>query len=291
MSVASNLTALPTLDVVIPCYNEEHDIAQCLDLLLAQADDIAQIIVVDNNSTDTTPKILKQYSAAHQNITVLRETRQGVEFARDTGLAHATSDIIARIDVDARVQPGWARALRDFYGTHSDVQASTGATEYYDLPARRFTNFMTWFFMTVSNELLAGSVNLYGANMSIRKDAWESIKDELPGRDTHVMEDLAISLALQRQAKKIAYVPAAMAHVSGRRMRTSPRKFARYNAQWPATYRVMGYPDKARIITPVSWFGNFLQTLLALLLLFHNPYTGKFGIRNFKHGYEGRQLP
>lgn len=199
--------------------------------------------------------------------------------------------MIARIDVDARVQPGWARALREFYGAHPDVQASTGATEYYDLPARRITNFMTWFFMTVSNELLAGSVNLYGANMSIRKDAWENIKDELPGRDTHVMEDLSISLALQRKGKKIAYVPAAMAHVSGRRMRTSPRKFARYNAQWPATYRVMGYPDKARIITPVSWFGNCLQTLLALLLLFHNPDTGKFSIKNFKYGYEGRQLP
>lgn len=74
MSVASNLTALPTLDVVIPCYNEEHDIAQCLDLLLAQADDIAQIIVVDNNSTDTTPKFsssialrirISPYSAKH----------------------------------------------------------------------------------------------------------------------------------------------------------------------------------------------------------------------------------
>lgn len=288
--MASNST-LPTLDVVIPCYNEEHDIARNLDLLLSELSDVERIIVVDNNSTDETPEILKQYSAKHDKITVLHEARQGVEFARDTGLAYAKSDVIARIDVDAQVQPGWASALRDFYAAHPDVQASTGATEYYDLPARRVTNFMTWFFMTVSNELLAGSVNLYGANMSIRKTAWENIKDELPGRDTHVMEDLSISLALQRQGKEIAYIPAAMAYVSGRRMRTSPRKFARYNAQWPATYRVMGYPDKARIITPVSWFGNFLQTLLALLLLFHNPHTNKFGIKNFKHGYEGRQLP
>ena len=289
--MATNSTILPTLDVVIPCYNEEHDIAQNLDLLLAQSDDIARVIVVDNNSTDATPEILEQYSTKHQKVTVLHEVRQGVEFARDTGMAYAKSDVVARIDVDARVQPGWAHALREYYAAHPDVQACTGATEYYDLPARRITNSITWFFMTVSNELLAGSVNLYGANMSIRKNAWESVKDELPGRDTHVMEDLSISLALQRQGKKIAYISAAMAYVSGRRMRTSPRKFARYNAQWPETYRVMGYPEKARVIMPISWFGNFLQTLLALLLLFHNPHTGKFGVRNFKHGYEGRQLP
>lgn len=72
-----NKLVLPTLDVVIPCYNEERDIAQCLDLLLAQADDIAQIIIVDNNSTDSTPEILARYGAKYQKIVVLHETRQG----------------------------------------------------------------------------------------------------------------------------------------------------------------------------------------------------------------------
>lgn len=282
---------MPTLDVVIPCYNEERDIAHCLDLLLTQRAELRRIIVVDNNSTDQTAEILHDYASRYPLIEVLHETRQGVEFARDTGMAVARADVIARIDVDARVQPGWAQALRKFYGTHPDVHAGTGATEYFDLPARRFTNAVTWFFMTMSNQAMAGSVNLYGANMSIRRAAWNEVKDELPQRDAHVMEDLAISLALERKQKRIAYIPQAMAHVSGRRMRTNPRDFARYNAQWPNTYRVMGFPRKARTIRPMSWFGNVLQYGLAFLLRFHDPSTGKFGLRVFRRGYEERELP
>lgn len=281
----------PTLDVVIPCYNEERDIARCLDLLLEQRAEIHQIIVVDNNSSDGTAAILREYDSRHAIVRVLHENRQGVEFARDTGMAHANADVVARIDVDARVQPGWAKALRDFYGSHPDVQAGTGATEYFDLPARRLTNMVTWFFMTMSNQVMAGSVNLYGANMSIRLQAWDMIKADLPARDARVMEDLAISLALERRQQKIAHIPSALAHVSGRRMRTSPRDFARYNAQWPNTYRVMGFPRKARTILPMSWLGNVLQCGLAILLRFHDPASGKFSVKMFRHGYEGRELP
>ena len=283
--------ARPTLDVVIPCYNEAQDIARCLDLLLDQRKELQRIIVVDNNSSDGTPSILRDYATREPIIDVLHETRQGVEFARDTGMAYARADVVARIDVDARVQPGWARALREFYATHPDVQAGTGATEYFDLPVRRFTNMVTWFFMTMSNQVMAGSVNLYGANMSIRRQAWDMVKDHLPGRDAHVMEDLSISLALEKRGQKIAYIPEAMAHVSGRRMRTNPRDFARYNAQWPNTYRAMGFSRKARAIRPMSWLGNILQWGLAFLLRFHDPATGKFSVRTFHNGYEGRELP
>ena len=283
-------TPLPTLDVVLPCYNEVQDIASCLDLLLAQRAELRHIIVVDNKSTDGTVAILHDYAAKHDVLVVVHEKRQGVQFARDTGMARATADIAARIDVDARVQPGWARAIREFYAAHPDVQAATGATEYFDLPARKFTNMVTWFFMTMSNQVIAGSVNLYGANMSIRREAWDTIADHLPDRNERVMEDLSISLALERVGGKIAYIPGAMAYVSGRRMRTSPSEFVRYNAQWPNTYRVMGYPHKARAIALLSWFGNVLQCGLAFLLQYHDPRTGRFSVRRVAP-YEKRILP
>lgn len=282
--------ALPTLDVVIPCYNEAQDIAHCLELLLKQRAEIRRIIVIDNNSTDGTSEILYNYASQHEAVEVLHETRQGVEFARDTGMACARADIIARIDVDTRVQPGWARALREFYAAHPEVQAGTGATEYFDLPMRRLTNAATWFFMTVTNEVMAGSVNIYGANMSIRRRTWDTIKDDLPGREARVMEDLSISLALETRHQSIAYIPDALAYVSGRRMRTNPREFARYNMQWPNTYRVMGFRRKARVITLMAWLGIGLQVLVAFLLRFHNPHTGKFSMLPAAH-YEQRQLP
>lgn len=284
-------TPLPTLNVVIPCYNEEDELRGCLDLLLAQSEHIAQIIVVDNNSTDLSAEILTEYTKKSSKVIMLHEAHQGVEFARNTGFAYASADIIARIDVDTRVSAGWAKAILEFYATHPEVSAGTGATEYYDLPARKFTNAMTWFFMTMSNEKVAGSVNMYGANMSIRRKVWPRVMKILPNKDARVMEDLAISLALEQLGQTIAYLPEAKADVSGRRMRTDPRKFARYNAQWPNTYRVMGYPRRARLIKAVSYFGNFLQALLAVVLRFHDPETGKFSIAQFASSYETRELP
>ena len=53
-NVPAFVTRAETLSVVIPCHNEEAFIGPCLDALAAQTDDLHEIIVVDNNSTDRT---------------------------------------------------------------------------------------------------------------------------------------------------------------------------------------------------------------------------------------------
>lgn len=279
----------PTLDVVIPCYNEEGDIAECLERLLAQADQIERIIVVDNNSTDTTAAIIKKYQAAHDKIVYLVEPQQGVQHARNAGFAAASSDILARIDADTRVMPDWAKRIREYYGAHPDAQVATGATEYYDLPARKITNFMTWFFMYASNKLVGGSIGLYGANMSIRRKAWADIKQYVK-MNPEIMEDLSISLALQRSGYRVVYVREAFARVSGRRIRTNPKHFAAYNEKWWRTYQVYGQRFQARAVRVFSLFGNLLQAPTAWLLQFHDPKTGTFHAKKVSH-YEERILP
>ena len=282
-------TSLPTLDVVIPCYNEAGDIAACLDALLVQADDIRRIIVVDNNSTDDTKHIVADYADAHDGITLITESRQGAQYARTTGLLAAQADVVARIDADTRVAISWAAALRTYYEAHPEVSVATGATEYHDLPARRLTNFMTWFFMYASNKLIGGSIGLYGANMSIRTTLWREISDEVK-MNPDIMEDLSISLVLQAKGYKIAYIKDAFARVSGRRMRTAPRQFAKYNAQWWRTYAVYGHHTQAACVRVLSWFGNALQAPLAWILQHHDPATGAFSLRRVSR-FEQRILP
>lgn len=279
---------LPTLDVVIPCYNEENEIADCLEALLAQKHELTRIIIVDNNSTDTTAKLLAKYAKKHSEIYLLKETQQGIEYARDTGINASRADIVARIDADTRVLEGWARAIREFYANNPTIAAGSGATEFYDLPFRRFTNIMAWFFTTSSNRLVAHSSNLYGANMTIRVAAWKDIVDTLPTRNQRIMEDLSISLALQKKDYHVAHISKAKAHVSGRRIRSHPRDFYHYNKRWPATYRAMGFTRQARRIAVVAWFGCIAQAIASLGFLFYDPHTTKFSMRRYKHGYETR---
>lgn len=281
--------SFPTLDIVIPYYNEESELAGCLECLI-QDSDISRIVLVNNNSTDKSPSIAQEFARRDARILLLDEPERGVRFARDTGIAHTTADIVARIDADTRVQPGWGEAIRKFYATNPEVAAASGAYEFYDLPFRRFSNFIVWLFLITSNRLVAGNHSLYGANMSIRRKVWDEVYEDILS-EVGIMEDLSIALAIDQHGYRVGYIRGALAYVSGRRMRTSPRSFKLYNDQWWRTYEVYGYPAKARSTRIVAALGNVGHRIAVFFLRFHNPATGKFGISNFKKSYNDRVIP
>lgn len=280
---------LPTLDVVVPYYNEEDELDACLRHLEADQD-IQSIILVDNNSTDSSAAIAEAFARRDTRVVRVQEARRGVQFARDAGIARSSADIVARIDADTRVQPGWAGTLRRYYATHPDIAAASGAYEFYDLPCRRLTNLIVWLFLVESNYLIAGNYGLYGANMSIRRDIWVTIYDNVR-TDAGTMEDLSISLALDQSNYKVGYVREALAHVSGRRMRTHPRNFKQYNDQWWRTYQAYGHRTKATIARLIAAVGNLGHRVAYVVLRFHDAKTGTFRVAHFKKTHEDRIIP
>ena len=124
-----------TISLVIPAFNEQDNIASCLDHALAQSPPFDEIIVVDNTSTDDTLVIAQRYAADHPGIRVIEERRRGVAFARRTGFDSAHGDIIGRVDADVRMSPGWTQSVSD---SLSDGRwaAVTGVTMFYDAPAQ-----------------------------------------------------------------------------------------------------------------------------------------------------------
>lgn len=81
-----------SVSVVIPCYNEEEGIREVIGRLPACVD---EIVVANNNSTDRTAEVAESLGAK-----VVLETRRGYGAAYKTGLAAATSDVIATMDGD-----------------------------------------------------------------------------------------------------------------------------------------------------------------------------------------------
>lgn len=281
---------LPTLDVIIPCYNEELEIGGCLDALLAQEAEINCILVVDNNSTDKTQSIIKRYERQYPGkVKYVFEGSQGVIPARDRGFLESQSDVMARIDADTRVAKTWARSLRNFYSQNPGAVAGTGSTEFYDLPARKATRFLAWLFMDVGNKVSGGSVHLYGANMSIRRSTWDEVKDTVNMRKD-IMEDLSIGIALGNKGYKTSQIRDAFALVSGRRLRTSPGQFAKYNMQWPRTYSAYGKHIQAFLTGVPAILGVAFQAVAAFLLQWHDPKTNRFRLRKVSN-YEQRVIP
>lgn len=102
-----------------PCegIQRRSSIGRCLDNLVEQIDGTAEIVAVSNNSTDETADIVAAYQAKVEKIRLLDQSRQGIVPARNRGLASATSDVIARIDADTIVEPGWAAAIDTFFSS------------------------------------------------------------------------------------------------------------------------------------------------------------------------------
>lgn len=93
------------LSIIICSYNRANYIGEALDALYQQSAPLDQfeVLVIDNNSSDGTPKVFEEWRLAHPNghFHYTTETKQGASFARNTGAALAISDWLCFIDDDA----------------------------------------------------------------------------------------------------------------------------------------------------------------------------------------------
>jgi len=104
--------------IIVPVYNDPSGITTTLDSLLTHTTN-TEILAIDNNSTDRTPNIIQDYATKHDRITHLTEdTVQSSYAARNTGIDHATGDILCFLDADQRVTDGWFETAIDHMVDH-----------------------------------------------------------------------------------------------------------------------------------------------------------------------------
>lgn len=103
-----------TLSVVIPCYNEELTLEQCVLSVLSIADDelIVELVIVDDGSTDGSLELARSLSMQHPKISVHSNgSNQGKGAALRNGFKHATGDFIAVQDADLEYRPSDLKSL------------------------------------------------------------------------------------------------------------------------------------------------------------------------------------
>lgn len=92
---------LPKVTIVIPVYNVEHYLTDCLRSARAQRYGNLEIIAVNDGATDSSPEILNYYEALTPNLTVVNQLNQGLGAARNAGLdAIEDTDYVMFLDSD-----------------------------------------------------------------------------------------------------------------------------------------------------------------------------------------------
>ena len=88
------------LSVIIPVYNVEKYLHQCIDSVLRQTYNDYEVILVDDGTPDNSGKICDEYAKKDIRITVIHKTNGGISSARNAGLDIATGDYIMFVDSD-----------------------------------------------------------------------------------------------------------------------------------------------------------------------------------------------
>ncbi len=266
------LKKLPTISLVIPVYNEESHLAACLRTALAQRLPFAEIIVIDNNSSDNSVAIAESFAG----VQVIHERQQGVVHARTRGFNAARSAIIARIDADTLLPVDWTEQLQTIFADQS-VAACSGKMEYYDIAMARTINRIDLGFRRHFTRVLGRRVALQAANMAIRRTAWHQVKTKLCAH-AGIHEDFDLAIHLERTGKTVIFDERLVAAIGFRQADTSYKSFRQYAYVSPRTYHAHGLKREARYMYPAIGLVIVSYGLLRTLHQGYDPTSNSFSL-------------
>jgi cellulose synthase/poly-beta-1,6-N-acetylglucosamine synthase-like glycosyltransferase len=180
-----DFTEWPSLSVIVPARNEERVVERTLRSLFRQDyPGFWEIIVVDDRSTDETPRILRDLSAEESRLKFLTVTRpfpaSPKKHALALGITEAKGEIIVTTDADCTYHPQWLRTMVSHM--RDDVGVVAGLT-VFDLPGERAPSWqkIQWLDFVAQQFLAAGAAgagipsSCNGSNLAYRRKVYDEI--------------------------------------------------------------------------------------------------------------------
>lgn len=207
------------VSVIIPVYNGEKFLKQCLNSVLKQTYSNLEIIAVDDGSTDNSASILNEYALKDSRIKIIKhEKNKGLYIGRITGVKNATGDYLCFVDADDEIAVDWIRLLvKAIREEESDIVVGNTVNvkkdkKYYYNNALSFTRFRK---PLIGKELIKEFFKQDGScyhwhtvwNKLYRKDLWERALPYLEKQTCHLVmtEDIAFTTVIFYFSKKAIF--------------------------------------------------------------------------------------
>ncbi|GAA3438270.1 glycosyltransferase [Kutzneria kofuensis] len=228
------------LSVVLPVFNEAHNLPAVLDSLYAQEldKDLYEIVLVDNNSTDDTVAVARAFAAAHPDLRIhlLDEPEQGVACARKAGMdfaarhlgrAAGTRYYLVSADADCRVDRRW---LPELFRTMEANKAAIGVCDYYYNPEHFTARPRLWDAIQRTLRCRAVTFALFGGfpdgkGFAVDRDVYEKVGGiEIfyqlhNGRFVnHLSDDWDFGIRVRGSGEDIVYAPTSRVEINPRRV-------------------------------------------------------------------------
>ena len=179
------------LSVIIPVYRVEHTLERCIESVLRQRVDGMEVILVDDGSPDSCPRLCDEWSLRDSRIKVIHKSNGGLSDARNAGIELAKGTHITFVDSDDFIAPDTYEPLLSIIGDADILEYSVA--EWLALPDKTFTDTNSYWLQTQAY------LHTYAWNKIYRRNLFDDVRYP-KGK---VFEDAYTLPHLLRKARKV----------------------------------------------------------------------------------------
>lgn len=242
------------ISVIIPVFNVEKYLRECLDSVANQTYSDLEVLVIDDGSKDSSPQICDEYAAADSRFIVIHKENGGVSSARNTGIENAHGNLIAFVDADDVLDLDMYEILvHALETTDSDIAACSYKNEYsksFQSISKHEVVPEVVCFDTSEKSLESmtskqNSIEGFVFNKVWRREALEGIRFKT---DIAIIEDAAFTWEVVSQISRSCFVNLPMYHY--RIIPTSAVRNSSLDKYLGALYVYESLIDSAKKIAP-----------------------------------------
>ena len=214
----------PFISIIIPTHNRSNLLQQTVDTLLAQTypSDRWELILVDNNSSDDTARVIAALVARDDHVRGLSEPRKGAHFARNSGALAAKGEILYFTDDDMLAEPDMLERIVEGFETDESVASVTGKV----LPKWE-TEPPVWVLKHCRNELLSlidlgealivsdDDPGVFSCHQAVKRDVFMRAGGYNPDTNAEVFtgdNETGLNIKIKNLGYRFAYVGRAVTH-------------------------------------------------------------------------------
>jgi phosphorylcholine metabolism protein LicD/glycosyltransferase involved in cell wall biosynthesis len=205
---------MPKVSVIVPVYNVEKYLPQCLESLVNQTLSDIEIIVVNDGATDNSQSIIDTFAEKHPNIKAFTKKNGGLSDARNYGMKHATGDFIGFVDSDDFVD---VTMFEKLYNRAVETDSDIVICNHNNIVLNRWGKIRSSRLVKVEKPMAFGK-SIYESPEILayaKSYAWNKLykRETIEGFEFpkgQLFEDSAVVYNILSAAKKVEYLPEAL---------------------------------------------------------------------------------
>ncbi len=193
------------ISVIVPVYNVEEYLAECLDSIICQIFSNMEIIIINDGSTDSSGKIADSYIKKDNRIKVIHQKNRGLSSARNIGIKIAKGEYISFIDSDDYID---SQMLSKMYNYAKQNTSDITVCGFYKVSQYGDKKCFIESAEQSFENMLGSKIHAIACDKLYKKELFTKNAIEYPDNLYH--EDVATTFKLYYYANKIAYLPLAL---------------------------------------------------------------------------------